>query len=155
MTRADVVRTLVDRVVPHVEGLTAAEALRRLAERDALESTAIGEGVDLPHARIGGLAQPVFGIGLTRRGLLPNGLPDAEAGGASEDPEVGDDTEVVWLLLLPPGGGGLGPTAQVARACRDRAFREALRDAEGPDAVRDALARWEATHEPPPSNWST
>ncbi len=151
VTRADVVRTLAERVVPHVEGPTVAEALQRLAERDALGSTAIGEGVDLPHARIRGLAQPVFGIGLTRRGLLPDEPPDTpETTGRAPD-----DTEIVWLLLLPPGGVGLRPTAQVARACRDGEFRGALRDADGPDAVRTALARWETTNETSPSNWST
>lgn len=140
--RGEVVRALVDRVVPNVPALTADEALRHLRERDALGSTSVGEGVDLPHARIEGVPRPVFAIGLTHAGLR------------RDEADAADDTEVVWLLLLPPGGSGLGPTAQVARACRDRVFRTALRNAQSTDAVRAALSRWELSHESAPALWS-
>jgi mannitol/fructose-specific phosphotransferase system IIA component (Ntr-type) len=138
VTREEAVRTLLDRVVPAVSSLTAAAALRRLSERDALGSTHVGEGVDLPHARIDAVERPVFAVGLTR-----GGVEDAEAA-----------TSVVWLLLLPPGGAGLRTTAQIARACRDDAFRSALRRAEDDRDVRDALARWERAHEAPPGTWT-
>lgn len=139
VSREEAVGALVDLVVPAVPGLTAATALRRLAERDALGPTHIGEGVDLPHARLDEVGRSVFAIGLTR-----GGVEDVEA-----------PTEVVWLLLLPPGGTGLRTTAQVARACRDDAFRAALRSAHDAAAVRAALARWERSHEAPPGGWTS
>lgn len=140
LSRSEVLHALVDRAVASVPGLAADEALRRLQERDALGSTAIGDGVDLPHARIEGLTAPALAIGLPQAGLS-----DAEL----------DSVEVVWLLLLPPGAAGLGATAQVARACRDGAFRSALREAADPADVRGALARWERAHEPPTALWAT
>lgn len=142
--RDEVVETLVDLVAPRVRGLTAAAALRQLRERDALGSTAVGQGIDLPHARIEGVARPAFAIGLTR-----GGLSDVPAPGGA------DAVEVVWLLLLPPGGAGLGPTAQVARACRDQTFRAALRRADAAHDVRTALSRWELAQAPPAAPWST
>lgn len=142
--RGEVVRALVDRVVPRVPGLMAGEALRHLREREALGSTAVGEGVDIPHARIEGIPRPVFAIGLTRGGLQRE----------MDDTGAADEIEVVWLLLLPPGGSGLGPIAQVARACRDQVFRTALRNAQSTDAARTALSRWELSHESPTAPWS-
>ena len=132
VARVVAVRALVGRAVPAVPGLTVPAVLARLAERDALGPTHVGEGVDLPHARIDGVTRPAFAVGLTH-----GGVDGAEA-----------PTEVVWLLLLPPGGAGLQTTAQVARACRDAAFRDALRDARDADAVRAALGRWERSQEP-------
>jgi len=145
LTRDEAVRTLLAHVVPAVPGLTAADALRQLHERDALGPTAIGEGIDLPHARIDGVLRPVFAIGRTRAGLTDSPPPEA--------PQT--PIEVVWLLILPPGGAGLGPTAQVARACRDRPFRAALREATSADDVRAALARWALAQAPPAAPWST
>lgn len=169
VTRDKVVRTLLNHVVPLVPGLAAVEALRQLNERDALGPTAIGEGVDLPHARMDGVKRPVFAIGRTRAGLLvtplevadpePEAEPSAPGAPAPLPPEQAspetDPIEVVWLLLLPPGGAGLGPTAQVARACRDHGFREALRRANSTDEVRLALERWALAQAPPPAPWST
>lgn len=138
VAREEAVAALLARVVPAVPGLTAAAALRRLAERDALGSTHVGEGVDLPHARIDAVERPVFAVGLTRGGVE----------------EVEAATDVVWLLLLPPGGAGLRTTAQIARACRDETFRGALRRAEDDRDLRTALARWERAHEAPPGAWT-
>ncbi|PAP77107.1 PTS sugar transporter subunit IIA [Rubrivirga marina] len=136
--RQAVVAALAPRVAD-AAGLDEALVLRLLQKRDALGSTHLGEGVDLPHARVDGLEWPAFALGLTR-----GGVADAEA-----------PTEVVWLLLLPPGAAGLGTTAQVARACHDADFRHALRTAGGTADVRAALARWERAHEAPPAAWGS
>lgn len=141
-SRDDIVAGLVDRVLPMVPSLTEADILRRLHDRDALGDTYIGEGIDLPHARIEGISSPAFAVGRTDKGLLPSPTtPSAK------------ETEVVWLLLLPPGAAGLAATAQVARACRDATFRQNLRAAKEDEELRHALVRWELSYAPPAGRW--
>jgi PTS system nitrogen regulatory IIA component len=142
--RQTVVRALIERVAPMLPRLTAADIARRIEERDALGSTFIGEGVDLPHARVDQVAAPVFAMGLTRGGLR-----------AADGEPAPQPTDLVWLLVLPPGGSGLSATAQVARACRDATFRAALRAVQDTEAARHALSRWEFNHDPPTARWST
>lgn len=152
VTREEVVRTLLDRIVPVVPGLSAAEALRHLDERDSRGPTAMGEGIDFPHARIAGVERSVFAIGRTRAGLA---VPPADVEAEPEPPPSVEPIHIVWVMLLPPGGAGLGPTAQVARACRDAGFREQLHSASSSDEIRLALERWVLAQAPPAAPWST
>jgi mannitol/fructose-specific phosphotransferase system IIA component (Ntr-type) len=52
--------------------------LEKLLERERLGSTAIGEGVAIPHGKLAGLAAPLLVLALSRRGVefaAPDGKP--------------------------------------------------------------------------------
>jgi nitrogen PTS system EIIA component len=52
--------------------------LEKLLERERLGSTAIGEGVAIPHGKLAGLADPLLVLGVSRRGVefaAPDGKP--------------------------------------------------------------------------------
>ncbi len=108
-------------------GLSADDAIRRIARREADGSTLVG-GLALPHARIIGLERPGVALGIPRGGLVG----------------VDEPVEAVWLLLLPEVMPGFVPTAAVARASRHPAVRDALADATAPKAVVAAIQRWES-----------
>ena len=99
-------------------GLDAVEVSTQIAKREGLGSTGVGNGVALPHARLKGLKSPFGILAQLRHGI------DFEA---IDDQPV----DVVFLLLLPgaPDEAHLNALACVARALRDPAALERIRDA--------------------------
>ena len=110
------------KVEPQIE---AGRLLDVLMEREALQSTGIGEGVAIPHGKLPGLQRLVASFARSRAGI------DFE----SID---GQPTHHFFLLVVPEHSGGqyLKALARISRFFRDPAFRQHL--AEG-EAVEDVI----------------
>ena len=110
------------KVEPQIE---AGRLLDVLMEREALQSTGIGEGVAIPHGKLPGLQRLVASFARSRAGV------DFE----SID---GQPTHHFFLLVVPEHSGGqyLKALARISRFFRDPAFRQNL--AEG-EAVEDVI----------------
>jgi PTS system nitrogen regulatory IIA component len=105
-------------------GLDADAVATSLVEREALGSTALGQGVALPHGRVGGVPREVaFYIRLANPIAF-----DAPDGGAVSD---------LVCLLLPDWGTNahLHLLASVAECFCDHRFRESLRQAKDAQSV--------------------
>src|SRR5215472_1360877 len=104
------------KVEPQIE---ADRLLDVLMEREALQSTGIGEGVAIPHGKLPGLGRLVASFARSRAGI------DFE----SID---GMRTQLFFLLVVPEHSGGqhLKALARISRFFRDAAFRKALLEAE-------------------------
>lgn len=103
--------------------------LDQLVRREALESTGVGLGVALPHARVPELKDLACAVGVSRRGLDFRAL----------------DREPVFLVLLicyPPAkqSSYLNFVASVVTLLRDEKRRAELVGAEDPKAVLELLA---------------
>jgi mannitol/fructose-specific phosphotransferase system IIA component (Ntr-type) len=125
-TRDDALATLADHVALNADGVDGAELLRTLERREAQSSTALGEGVAIPHARIAGLKRTI---------LL---FARSSAGIEWESP----DRRPVHLVLMLAGpaedpGGYLKTLAAVSRLMRDARCRARLMAA----ATADELLR--------------
>lgn len=93
-----------------------AEVLRgALAEREQLASTAIGDGLAIPHGKLAGLDCLVGALGRSTTGL----------DFASLD---GKPTYLVFVLVTPAGAAGLHleALARLSRLFRNAAFRQRL-----------------------------
>jgi PTS system nitrogen regulatory IIA component len=104
-----------------------------LASREKLGSTAIGQGVALPHARVKGLHQPLAAY---LRLLLPMSF-DAPDGKPVSD----------FLVLLVPEQATeahLQMLAEAAQMFSDRRFRDRLRNQNDAAGVYSAFAHWPA-----------
>lgn len=118
-------------------GLDTRNVLEGLVAREKLGSTAMGNGVAIPHARIEGLGQIV---GLFAR--LENPV-DFEAAD-------GQGVDLIFTLLAPQGAGAdhLRALAKVSRLMRNPSVRTKLRETEGTDAlyalVTELSASWAA-----------
>ncbi len=64
-----VLRALAGVAVAGNKELDTATVIGEVAKREAQGSTFFNEGVALPHARIGKLAQPIVAVGVTRKGI--------------------------------------------------------------------------------------
>lgn len=116
-------------VMAQAVGLDPREVHEAVLERERLGSTGVGEGVAIPHARIAFLPRPV---GAFARLLEP---ADFEA-------IDGRPADLVFMLLAPTEAGAdhLRALARVARIFRQERVRDALRRAEGEEAVLAILS---------------
>jgi nitrogen PTS system EIIA component len=110
-------------------GMDPSEVHEAVQERERLGSTGVGEGVAIPHARIGALSRPVGGFA---RLLEP---ADFEA--IDERP-----ADLIFMLLAPTDAGAehLRALARAARVFRQERIRDALREAQTAEAVLAILA---------------
>lgn len=137
----DLVATGKDDLLAELAGALAAAdpALERdalltvLREREALQSTGIGEGVAIPHGKIAGLTRLVATFARSTAGV------DFE----SID---GQPTQLFFLLVVPEQSGGqhLKALARISRFFRDASFREKLLAAQGLDEIFRAIEEEDA-----------
>jgi PTS system nitrogen regulatory IIA component len=114
------------KVEPQIE---ADRLLEVLLEREALQSTGIGEGVAIPHGKMAGFDRLVASFARSPEGV-------------DFDSIDGQGTHHLFLLVVPEHSGGqyLKALARISRFFRDPAFRQQLTDAETSQDVLRAIA---------------
>jgi nitrogen PTS system EIIA component len=144
-----------DTVVPHLKGRTKPQILRELAanlvaqrpeldreqvtrvliEREDLASTAIGEGVAIPHGKLPGVAQITACLGRVK-------------GGIDFDSMDGQPTYLFFVLVAPENSTGahLKALARISRLFKDPEFRQRLLAAEGAEEMYATLAAEDAKY---------
>ncbi|MBW1884355.1 MAG: PTS sugar transporter subunit IIA [Deltaproteobacteria bacterium] len=113
--------------------LDAENLLRVLREREALQSTGIGEGVAIPHGKIAGLDRLVATFARS-------------AVGVDFDSIDGQPTQLFFLLVVPEQSGGqhLKALARISRFFRDASFRDKLLGADDLDEIFRAIEEEDA-----------
>jgi PTS system nitrogen regulatory IIA component len=101
-----------------------ARLVEALLEREELGSTAIGEGIAIPHGKLPGIGNVVAVFGRSPAGIDFDSLD-------------GSPTRLFFLLVAPEDSAGvhLKALARISRLLKDRDFRERL----FAGATRDAL----------------
>jgi PTS system nitrogen regulatory IIA component len=111
------------KVEPQIE---ANRLLEVLLEREALQSTGIGEGVAIPHGKLVGLDRLVASFARSSEGV-------------DFDSIDGQATHHFFLLVVPEHSGGryLKALARISRFFRDTSFRQQLSEAQtAADVIR-------------------
>jgi PTS system nitrogen regulatory IIA component len=118
----DVLNELATHLASIRPGIDAQVLGRALAERELLASTAIGDGIAIPHGRLESVDNLIGVLGRSVEGL------DFE----SID---GKPTHLIFMLVAPSAATGthLKALARLSRLFRDGLFRKHLLDA--PDSV--------------------
>ncbi len=111
---------------PQIE---ADRLLEVLLEREALQSTGIGDGVAIPHGKMAGLDRLVASFPRSPEGVDFESI-DRQA------------TYQFFLLVVPEHSGGqyLKALARISRFFRDAAFRQQLTNAETQGDIIRAIA---------------
>lgn len=114
-------------------GLVASQLLGVLRDRESLQSTGIGEGVAIPHGKIGGLDRLVATFARSTSGV-------------DFDSIDGQPTHLFFLLVVPEQSGGqhLKALARISRFFRDASFREKLLGADELDQIFRAIEEEDA-----------
>jgi nitrogen PTS system EIIA component len=114
-TKPDVVRELAEHLVRTHKEINTERLVEVLWERERLGSTAIGDGIAIPHGKLQGVQSviAVFGRHLD---------------GVDFDSLDGAPTRLFFLLVAPEDAVGqhLKALARVSRLLKDQAFRERL-----------------------------
>jgi nitrogen PTS system EIIA component len=117
-TKSGVLAELSAHMAKVVQGLEA-EALRKvLEERELLASTAIGDGIAIPHGKLDTVGRLVGALGRAVEGIEFESID-------------GKPTHLVFMLVAPSSSTGvhLKALARLSRLFRDPEFRTRLLDA--------------------------
>jgi PTS system nitrogen regulatory IIA component len=135
--KPDVLVELADALTTrHQElNLDKARLVGALEDRERLNSTALGDGVAIPHGKLPGLRRVLAAFGRSRAGVDFQSLD-------------GKPTHLFFLLVAPEDSAGahLKALARISRLLKDPGFRARLLEA--PDAqtiwtiIRDEDARY-------------
>ena len=118
------------KVEPQIESDRLLEVLE---EREALQSTGIGEGVAIPHGKLAGLDRLVASFARSTEGVDFDSIDS-------------QPTHHFFLLVVPDHSGGqyLKALARISRFFRDTSFRQMLSDAESLEDVVRAIEEEDA-----------
>lgn len=142
-----------ERVAPELQGTTKAEVLQELAvmldadvsavgadaivdvlrERERLNSTAIGDGIAIPHGRVSNIESVVAGFARS-------------AAGVDFDSVDRKPTHLFFVLLAPDDAAALHlkALARISRLLKDADFRDRLVALDTRDALFDAIVAEDA-----------
>jgi PTS system nitrogen regulatory IIA component len=132
-TKKEALRELAESLAQQSEGLGETELLDMLLEREKLGTTAMGDGIAIPHARVESLEKLLVSFGRSRQGV------DFDA--------VDGKLTHVFFLLVAPGKEGSAHLLTLARLSRFLArpeFRSQLLEVESADALFEAVDREES-----------
>ena len=124
--KVDVIRELVDALINSgdIEKKSRNKLIDALMNRESLGSTAIGQGIAIPHAKSDCVTRLVAAFGLSKKGLDFDSLD-------------GELAYIFFLLIAPQDSAGphLKALARISRLLKDKYFRDTLRSCEDEKAV--------------------
>lgn len=127
-SKSDALDQLVDAVAVS-DAIRDKEAFRRAVhDREAVDSTGIGNGIAIPHVRIAAVTHPVIGVG-----IVPGGV---------EFKSIDKKPVYVMVLFATPVEAGkeyLGMLAKVMMALKNEPFYERLVNCRTPDEAYEIL----------------
>jgi len=132
-TQKEALRELADALARRTPEIAAAELLDLLMEREKLGSTAMGDGIAIPHARFDALDRIVVGFGRSRAGIEFESID-------------GHPTHLFFLLVAPKkeGSAHLLALARLSRVLADERFRQRLLEVEEIDDLVRAVEEEES-----------
>ena len=117
--KEDLLKELVDLLVvsEDIEKKSRNKLVEQLMAREALGSTAIGQGVGIPHAKSECVNKLVAGFGISQKGVDFDSLD-------------GEKVYIFFLLIAPIDSAGphLKPLARISRLLKDKYFRDSLKE---------------------------
>lgn len=124
--KAGVIEELSNHLAEHVKSLPRDNVVRVLMDREKLASTAIGEGVAIPHGKLEGAGQLFACVGRSRDGVDFQSMD-------------GRPTHIFFVLVAPENSTGahLKALARISRLFKSGEFRSRLMAApDGPEMYR-------------------
>jgi len=126
LKKDDVIKELVEALIAssEIDKRYRAKLFEALTARESLGSTAIGQGVAIPHAKSDCVTKLVAAFGLSKKGIDFDSLD-------------GEPVYIFFLLVAPQDSAGphLKALARISRLLKDKYFRDSLRACEDDKSV--------------------
>jgi fructose-specific phosphotransferase system IIA component len=130
--KEDVIQDLVDTLIASsdIDKRNKNRLMEALMLRESLGSTAIGQGVAIPHAKCDCVEKLIAVFGLSKKGVDFDSLD-------------GEPAYIFFLLVAPQDSAGphLKALARISRLLKDKYFRDSLRACEDNKAVIDIISQ--------------
>ncbi len=133
--KTGIIRELAAHIAAQHPDIERGELARVLIERESLASTAIGEGVAIPHGKLSGLTEIVAALARVRRGV-------------DFDSMDGQPTYLFFVLVAPEASTGvhLKALARISRVFRNPEFRRRLLSADDADGMYEVIVEEDAKY---------
>jgi len=122
----EVIKELVNLLINagEIEKKSRPKLIELLTAREELGSTAIGQGVAIPHAKVDCVKNLVAAFGVSHKGVDFDSLD-------------GEPAYIFFLLAAPVDSAGphLKALARISRLLKDKFFRESLRQAKDIESI--------------------
>ncbi len=134
-TKPAIIRELASHLSQRVPNLQSDELARVLIDREGLASTAIGEGVAIPHGKVGVVREIVACIGRAK-------------GGVDFDSMDGRPTFLFFVMVAPETSTGahLKALARISRVFKDGEFRRRLLEAADAESMYEIIRNEDAKY---------
>lgn len=130
--KEDVIKELVDALINagDVEKRYRNKLVEALMARESLGSTAIGQGIAIPHAKSDCVEKLIAAFGVSKKGVDFDSLD-------------GEPAHIFFLLVAPQDSAGphLKALARISRLLKDKYFRDSLRDSADEKTVIKIIAQ--------------
>lgn len=124
--KEEVIKELVDALINagEIEKRYRNKLIEALMARESLGSTAIGQGIAIPHAKSDCVEKLIGAFGLSKKGVDFDSLD-------------GELAYIFFLLIAPQDSAGphLKALARISRLLKDKYFRDTLRNCSDDKAV--------------------
>ena len=130
--KEDVIRELVDLLIAseEIDKKYRNKLIEQLMAREALGSTAIGQGVGIPHTKSECVNKLIASFGLSQNGVDFDSLD-------------GEKVYIFFLLIAPIDSAGphLKALARISRLLKDKYFRDALRECKDEKSILKVIVQ--------------
>jgi len=131
-TKPEVIQELVDILIEakSIEKKYKNKIVDVLLAREALGSTAIGQGIAIPHGKSDCTEKLVAALGISKKGVNFDSLD-------------GEPAHIFFLLIAPADSAGphLKALARVSRLLKDKFFRDSLKNTKTPKEMLELISR--------------
>lgn len=132
--KKEVIEELIDLLVKAgaIDKKIRTKLIETLLAREALGSTAIGQGIAIPHGKCEHVNKLTAALGISRKGVDFESLD-------------GEPAYIFFLLVAPINSAGphLKALARISRLLKDKFFRESLKSAQDEKTVLNLLTQEE------------
>ena len=133
--KAEIIDELVSLLVSSgsIEKKHKSKVVEVIMAREALGSTAIGQGIAIPHGKSDSVTELVAGLGISKKGVNFDSLD-------------GEPAHIFFILIAPQDSAGphLKALARVSRLLKDKYFRESLKSAKDNKDIIELVSQEDA-----------
>lgn len=134
-TKAEVIAEMAGLLVGSgaIEKKHKAKIIETLMAREALGSTAIGQGIAIPHGKSEAVKKMVAALAVSRQGVPFDSLD-------------GEPSYIFFLLIAPIDSAGphLKILSQISRLLKDKFFRDSLKNTKSGKEMLDLVSQEDA-----------
>ena len=134
-SKTDVLIELATAVARRHPELDRERLVQALEDRERLNSTALGEGVAIPHGKLSGIKRVFAAFARSKQGVDFHSLD-------------GEPTHLFFLLVAPEDSAGahLKALARISRLLKDESFRTRLMQAPDATALYETIRQEDARY---------